>query len=503
MAKDKAEDLDLQMKNMQTVVSQKTLDEKKKATVEKQKADRLKQVLNPPEEKELTWSANAQGILNLMSDLALTTTKDAKQTILDHADVFVNLCTTTGEENALSELKKGVSKTERIFLDAISATLAEMAQTMGTIAKGKNQTLNEQTVKKILSSKELSPYYAKLKKDMEEGIAAGEKELISSMHEATGDIFDQLEGMGMPSLFDAPDQNKEEKAKADRNKMDWMQANLLYNREKGQGKFIQLLAQGYYENAAPAERRLMLSYIIKDFKKDQKKKTEKQQGGHYFASALKGAGPLMQKMMQGVAERMVIPELQEALSVVKSDLGDIAPAYVKQVLEEVKTGAGGKITDITIEKPLGAASVAQTFLCTTTDKKGREKEVVIKIRRPDAFDRMKKEEAFIRKCAKYADMNEDEIRAYEKKQAEKPLQRAAGKEAGLGKGTAGSDAGAGTGAKGIGRLRYETVPQKGRVPGSWQSETEKGTGKGSHSRSQKSHQTDRDRCPECHQAGRD
>ncbi|MCR4641731.1 MAG: hypothetical protein K5697_06855 [Lachnospiraceae bacterium] len=153
-------------------------------------------------------------------------------------------------------------------------------------------------------------------------------------------------------------------------------------------------------------------------KKEDKNRTEKEKGCDYFASTLKGAGPLMQKMMQGVPDRMVIPELSGALATVKSSLAPIDSAYVDQVFEEMIRDSNNQITQITDRRSLGAASVAETFFCRLHGPK-LDQEVVVKILRPDAKEKMKKEFNFIRKAAMYADMTDKEIDDYEKKHGNK------------------------------------------------------------------------------------
>ena len=75
--------------------------------------------------------------------------------------------------------------------------------------------------------------------------------------------------------------------------------------------------------------------IIKDLKPTQVG-TRREQGASFFASMLKCAGPLMQKLFQGIPEKMLMKQFRPALSIVKSDLRDIPPEYVDKQLLELK-----------------------------------------------------------------------------------------------------------------------------------------------------------------------
>lgn len=78
-------------------------------------------------------------------------------------------------------------------------------------------------------------------------------------------------------------------------------------------------------------------------------------------------------------------------------------------------GSKGKITKIQIDKPLGAASVGQTFLCRLFGPGMPEagKEVVIKLLRPDVRNRMLREKDVMLQCANDTDKNQGMKGTYE------------------------------------------------------------------------------------------
>jgi predicted unusual protein kinase regulating ubiquinone biosynthesis (AarF/ABC1/UbiB family) len=83
----------------------------------------------------------------------------------------------------------------------------------------------------------------------------------------------------------------------------------------------------------------------------------------FTGAILKGAGPLLQKMMQGLP-RDIMGEFSDALNDMKSSLAPIPRKIVQGYLMQLVNESNGRIRAIKLEKSLGAASVGETFLCT-------------------------------------------------------------------------------------------------------------------------------------------
>ncbi len=301
-----------------------------------------------------------------------------------------------------TEILKNISNEQRKIFDELRIVVNELVSTCEKSAM---------SMERFLASDRMTAFCSEAAGKLEGAVAALEAEVVEKMEPVTTNIFDQVEGMGMIPLvddLDNADATKEEKRREGVRKLDYMQNELLYDRERGQGKFMELLTSGYFKNASPQNRRFMLSYIVKDMQKKTEGGTDAELGGHYFASAMKGAGPLMQKMIQGLPERMVVPEMREAVMVVKSNLRPIDAEYKQQVFERMKKDSKGKIIEINELQSLGAASVAETFLCEVVRKNEQPVKVVIKIKRPDAMQRMQDELSFIRKCSRDADFSYEE-----------------------------------------------------------------------------------------------
>ncbi|MBR1673969.1 MAG: hypothetical protein IJ703_03300 [Eubacterium sp.] len=366
---------------------------------------------------EEKWEESGTKLLNIIGDLYLASSQNPidvsiiSQSIINNASAFsdyINHSRNIGKEDPFGELLSGLSENERIFIEGAKPMLDELANfCLGKLNNKSNSMLRWKNVSEVFKNNIIDIDLSKVSDMLNNAALKGEDAIVKLMHTATDDCFDQIGGMGIPNIF-----NLEGDKNADKEYLEYAQNNLRYNKEAGQGKFLQTLMNDYFRDSNPEDKRQMLSYIIKDFKKNDKESTEKEKGGEYFASSLKGAGPVMQKMMQGVPEYIVVPELRNAINVVKSDLRPIDTRYVNQTISEIKDKCKKQIKDIKIEKRLGAASVAETFLCTIKGPKNDEKEAVIKILRPDAKERMKRELPLIKRSAVFADMPDSEVAKY-------------------------------------------------------------------------------------------
>lgn len=418
-------------------------------------------------DEERTFSDQAVSFLSILGDITVLTgaaeldsalDKKIGSVLSDHAEDIAALLKQGSDKRLIvssvfAELKAGTTRGERAFFEACENSLMPVINALSeAIGTSKSKEINEENVRKLLKSeavsKALKDYAGKVDANME----LFEKEMLPVMSDATADVYNRGEdGEALPevtelmsddmkeliNLIDSEEKKariaaakntkerlelqkkSSEQTQKERGMLNDMQESLLYDSKKGQGRFNQLLISGYYKNASREDRRRMLSHVIRDLKKNSANVTDKEKGCEYFASTMKGAGPLMQKMMQGVPERMLIPEMSEALGVVKSSLAHIDPKYVDKVFKEMIKDSGGAITSISDRQSLGAASVAETFKCKISGPKIKSQFVVVKILRPDAQDNMKKDLQFVRMSAMFADMTDEQKAAYEKKHGSK------------------------------------------------------------------------------------
>ena len=143
------------------------------------------------------------------------------------------------------------------------------------------------------------------------------------------------------------------------------------------------------------------------------KKTQSNVCVSLLGGMLKGAGPLMQKMVQGLPASILPKEMVDAIQDMKSNLNPISENIVKLKMASIVAASGDAISRIEVEKSLGAASIGQAFLCTVYGKKFPEgKKVVIKLLRSDARNRMQREAKLMKKYAKDADATGSVLKSF-------------------------------------------------------------------------------------------
>ncbi len=123
--------------------------------------------------------------------------------------------------------------------------------------------------------------------------------------------------------------------------------------------------------------------------------------GAELGAIFKGAGPILQKALQGLDVSNVSPELAEAVKDMKSSLAPIDPKYVQAQLLDIVERSRGEIKKITITRSLGAASVGQAFLCTVemSDPRVQPRSCVLKLLRPDVRNKAMREKAIFERYA--------------------------------------------------------------------------------------------------------
>ena len=197
--------------------------------------------------------------------------------------------------------------------------------------------------------------------------------------------------------------------------------------DRGQGRFIKLIFSNYFKSVSLQDKRAMLASALRGAKslsvQDSARSSDavKQSAldsaiaKNYIGGFLKGAGPLLQKLLQGMPTSILPPELKGAVEDMKSNLSPIPEKIVQGQMAAIVKGSKGKIKKIQIDKSLGAASVGQAFLCRLFGPGLPDdgKEVVIKLLRPDVRNRMLREKAVMLDCADKTDKNHGMKDTYE------------------------------------------------------------------------------------------
>ncbi|MBR6586583.1 MAG: phosphotransferase, partial [Kiritimatiellae bacterium] len=144
----------------------------------------------------------------------------------------------------------------------------------------------------------------------------------------------------------------------------------------GYGKFMHEVMSTYFTSSSLLDQRRMLASLIRNV--DENAST-----GAMAGALFKGAGPLLQKMLQGLPPAALGEDMSIALEDMKSNLLPLPDSYVKACMRRIIDRSGGHISSIRVERSLGAASVGQAFLCKmVTENHPEGEECVVKLLRP-------------------------------------------------------------------------------------------------------------------------
>ena len=127
-----------------------------------------------------------------------------------------------------------------------------------------------------------------------------------------------------------------------------------------------------------------------------------------FSSILKGCGPLMQKMLQGMSKDLADKSYGDVFDELKSNLKHIDDQYVSQTVESYISQNRNKHVYVTVKESLGSASVAETFKCKVKTKTRlpesgwyeRTRDCVVKVKRPGVQQRAENEAKIFNEIAK-------------------------------------------------------------------------------------------------------
>ena len=184
--------------------------------------------------------------------------------------------------------------------------------------------------------------------------------------------------------------------------------------KSGQSLFMKNVLTTYFRSMPKIDQRSMLASAVRNCKPlpklsnaEMKNLTEDQKMemmSDMIGGMFKGAGPLFQKMLQGLPIKSLPKGLRKAVEDTQDSLAPIPDEVVKAHMESIVERSHGKIDKIEVNKSLGAASVGQAFLCNIYGPDMKEgKRVVIKILRPDARNRMMREKEIMLEAARKTD----------------------------------------------------------------------------------------------------
>lgn len=179
--------------------------------------------------------------------------------------------------------------------------------------------------------------------------------------------------------------------------------------KSGYGRFMVNVMQRYFAGVSEIDQRSMLSSMIRFATEEavaptdtEEVRDEKNRANvaRQLGALFKGAGPIMQKLLQQLGSSSVAPEFKLALQDMKCNLLPIPDSIVRTQLNGIIDRSAGSIAQIRVDKSLGAASVGQSLLCTLIGSDGSERPVVIKLLRPDVDTRMEREKDIFLEAAR-------------------------------------------------------------------------------------------------------
>ena len=162
-----------------------------------------------------------------------------------------------------------------------------------------------------------------------------------------------------------------------------------------QMKLLKQTLDVYFERMGGVDKRNMMARLVRNT-------VAGAADGIRFGELLKGAGPILQKMLQGLdPDAFTDQNFKAAIADMRSNLAPIPEKAVKAQFADLIARSGGAIESISVTRALGAASVGQTFLCSVKmSGEDESRECVIKMLRPDAHLRALREAEVFRDVAK-------------------------------------------------------------------------------------------------------
>ena len=334
-----------------------------------------------------------QGAINMMSDAQIRVT-------------ILGALQTRFVQGELTEIDKEIDQTVE---ENIASMQAMISESVGTVFGGGennaqapdllNDTRAEDELKGVIER--LRSFYEKLKKVEREKLPQEEQKQLAALEarrkKLTQESIGKLNKIMQQSAQGA----------------------------SGQGKFTRLVLENYFKEVPLMDQRAMFASALRNAKphvepaanatEAEKTAQKEQELGNYLSGILKGAGPLLQKMLQGLPLDAMPEMLKGALKDMKSNLAPIPDEIVQAQLRGMVERSHGKVTKMEVVRALGAASVGQAFMCRIYGPGMPEEgnEVVVKLLRPDVRNRMERERKIMIDCADQTDENHGMKATYE------------------------------------------------------------------------------------------
>ena len=369
-------------------------------------------------DEEKPWDEKFKPVLNFLSDLFFS----RKETLGDKNFTY----NAQRMKKAILSNKEGFHKLRSLSEEARKAVFDQMAELPGF--KSATDAIDN-LVKKINEKEQIeieleNPLnllsglfgnHGKIKTKISKSQAEIEEDLKNGqLDEVLGTIAPQLQeavdsvSNAMQQILTKSVESLDEETDDDWKLLeDFTVSELLENSltgKEGEGAFNIKILKGYIKEANQADKQNMVATAFRYMPNFMDEENVKDAAGKFVSGYIKGAGPLMHKILQGLPISSMPSLMQTAVKDVRSNLATIDEDIVDAQLHRIIQESDGAIERIEKVRVLGAASVGETILVRVYgpgEKVGQEK--VVKLLRPDVQNRMNRELEFMKKCAREVD----------------------------------------------------------------------------------------------------
>lgn len=322
-----------------------------------------------------------------------------RETLLEHAGTIAHILEHPEALDALPPLMREPARTMfeplQTSLETLRAgpqaldDLAEFlpSEVMGDLREAAGEIQNastEKLVTEFLSRPETQPLCAQASVEIDRAVS----DICSDIQDQVTTAFDE-----MIASSTTPEETQNVPQEGTSEWLDYMLSHCGTDiTSDGYGRFMQIVLSRYFRDMPALDQHSMVASMIRH-------SSAEASSGELLGALLKGAGPIMQKMLQGFNTSGMDPVFRDALRDMKSNLAPIPENIVQAYLLDMVERSHGLIRSIEVKKTLGAASVGQALLCDIHLASGETEEAVVKILRPDAKARAEREAAIFRSAA--------------------------------------------------------------------------------------------------------
>ncbi len=366
-------------------------------------------------DEENQWDEKFQPVLNFLSDLFFSRKEShgdkefsynaqrMKKAILSNKEGFHNLRSLSEEKrkevfDKMAKLPGFKSATDAI--DSFIKKINEKEQTEIELENPLNLFGGNRPKIKVKVSKSAE----EIEKDLQDGqLDEVLKNIAPKLQEAVNSVSDAMQQILTNSVEGLEEESDDDWKTLEDFTVSELLENSLTGKE-GEGAFNIKILKGYIKEANQADKQNMVATAFRYMPNFMDEENIDSAAGKFVSGYIKGAGPLMHKMLQGLPISSMPPLMQTAVKDVRSNLATIDEDIVDAQLHRIIKESDGAIERIEKIRVLGAASVGETILVRVYgpgEKVGQEK--VVKLLRPDVQNHMNRELEFMKKCAREVD----------------------------------------------------------------------------------------------------